>query len=118
MGPARVSDESCSNGQSHWRLTITNTVAFLVTVVALDGGTVRVLHLLLGAVLGDVTNLVAIRALGLTNGDDITGVLQASQDLLVVLGPTLLLGLALGLVGEAVIHGVLLAEVALQVHIG
>lgn len=98
-------------------LTFTDTVTLLIAVVTLHDGTVD-LGLLLLTVSGDVTELVATKALGQAAGDDVTGISQALHDLLVGLGPTLLLGSTAGLVGQAVVDRVLLVQVALQVHVG
>lgn len=93
-------------------------MALLVAVVALDNGALG-LDLFLGAVLGSVSELLTVVALGLANpGDNITGIGKSLQHLIMVLGPTLSFRLTQRLVGEAVIDGVLLTQIALKVHVG
>lgn len=92
-------------------------MALQPAVVAHDGDTFG-LHLVHGAVLGDMSELRTVATLGLATGNWITGIFKSSQDLVVVLGPAILLRLTTGLVGKAVVDGILLAKVALQVHVG
>lgn len=92
-------------------------MTLFVAIVAFDDDTLG-LHLLLGAVLGHVANLAAPHALGKTAGNNVTSVCQALEDFLMALRPTLFLSLAARLVRQAIVDGVFLTEVALQVHVG
>lgn len=100
------------------RLTVADTVALLVTVVALHDDSVG-LQLLLGAVLADVSELLAIATLGLANpGNNVASIGKSLHHDIMVLGPTLSLRLTKRLVREAVVHRVLLVEITLKVHVG
>lgn len=89
-----------------------------VTVVALDDGDGVRLTLLLGASLGDVTELVAVAALRDSAVDDLTGILETLKVLLGCLGPDLTLTRTRSGRAESVGDSVLLVHVALKVHVG
>lgn len=99
------------------KLTVTDAVTLLITVVALYDDFVG-LQDLLRAVLADVAELLTVATLGLANpGHNVASVGKSLHHHIVVLGPILSLRLAKWLVGEAVVHSVLLVEVALEVHV-
>lgn len=100
------------------RLTVTDTVALLITVVALHNGPVG-LQLLLRAVLADMSEFLAVATLRLANPrDNVTSLSKSLHHDTMILGPTLSLRLAKRLVGEAVVDSILLVEIALEVHVG
>lgn len=100
------------------RLTVAHAMTLLAAIVAHHDRTFG-LDLVLGTVLGGVSKLLAVVALGLAHpGDNVTSIGQSLQDLVMVLGPTLSLRLTKRSVDEAVVDSVLLAEVALKVHVG
>lgn len=97
-------------------LAVTQAVA-LATVEASDG-VLDILALLLLAVSGGMADLLAIVALREATGHHLSSLSEAGKVLLVVLGPLLSLAGAGRLVAQAIGDGELLAEVALQVHVG
>lgn len=100
------------------KLTVADAVALLVAIIALHDSALG-LNSLLGAVLRSVSELLTVVTLGLSHpGDNVPGISQTLQDLVMVLGPTLALRLAKGLLGEAVVDCILLAKVTLEIHVG
>lgn len=93
-------------------------MAGLAAVETHDFEGIRLLDLLLGAALGDVTNLVAVAALGKTAIDDFTGVAEALNVLVDILRPHLPIPRARGVPLEAVGDRVRLAEATLKIHVG
>lgn len=97
-------------------LTVTNAVLFAAVVA----GELSLLSLAGGlrAGCGPVTILIAVVAAHLSAVDGITCVVQASEDVIIGLGPTLTLAGATRLFGETNGNRVGLADVSLEVHVG
>lgn len=93
-------------------------MALALAVVALDGADSLGLVLRLGAVLGRVTQLIAVVALGHSAVNNLTSILEALHVLLGGLGPKVALAGASGLRAGAIGDRVLLVHVALEVHVG
>ena len=89
-----------------------------VAVAAGDTRSIGVLVLLLGTVLGNVANLLAVVANGLAIVDGLASVVKTIEDLVDGPRPTVFLTRSLRVLREAVRNGELLAHVALKIHVG
>lgn len=93
-------------------------MADLAAVEADDLKRVRSLSTLLGARLGNVADFITVAALGQTAINNLTGVSKTLEVLVDVLGPRLAVARAGRVPLEAIGDRVLLAEVALEIHVG
>ncbi|KAL2178152.1 uncharacterized protein P884DRAFT_133397 [Thermothelomyces heterothallicus CBS 202.75] len=105
-------------------LTVAKAMARLATVEASNLEAIGLLDLVLGAALGDVANLTAVGALGQTTIDNFTGISEALQVLVDILGPELAVARARGIPLEAGLfdgdqpdRDVLSAESALKLRV-
>jgi hypothetical protein len=92
-------------------------VTNFIAVEALNHRTVSVLLLVLRAGFGDMTELVAVGALGNATINRFTSVLQAFHILLWSLGPKILLFGSSVSTGLTPRSGVFLVEIALKIHV-
>lgn len=98
-------------------MLLTVTHAVLAAAVVTGELALFALFRRLRAVLGRVSELLAVVALHLATLDSVSSIIQASEDLLITLGPALTLARAGRLLGKTHGDGVRLTNVALEVHV-